>query len=233
MAVKRSLVPLEKRSIEALATDNLREYILSGALQPGERITETTLADQMGIGRATLRTGLHQLATEGLLVKKPYTSWEVKSLTADDAWELWTLRASLESLAIRLAAENMTPQLQKMIEEAMNNLVHACMKGSVHDASECDFALHRTLIECVGHKRLAEQYRLVEQQVRLYIQISNQLMTGNLPGIIEQHRPMIDALLRGDAMAAAHEAWAHNESEGGKLVAWLHQRARLESAIKR
>lgn len=233
MVVKRSLAPLEKRSIEALATDSLREFILSGALQPGERITETTLADQMGIGRATLRTGLHQLASEGLLVKKPYTSWEVKSLNADDAWELWTLRASLESLAIRLAAENMTPHLQSLIEEAMNNLVHACMNGDVHEASECDFALHRTLIECVGHTRLADQYRLVEQQVRLYIQISNQLMTGNLPGIIEQHRPMIDALLRGDGLAAAHEAWAHNESEGGKLVAWLHQRARLESATKR
>jgi len=222
--------PISKRSVEAAATDALRNYVLSGAVQPGARLTEVSLAEEMGIARATLRTGLHRLASEGLVVQTPYTSWEVRSLTTDDAWELWTLRASLESLAIRLAAQNMNDKLRAKFEAAMNALVKACNGGSVHDASECDFGLHRTIVESVGHSRLADQYRLVEQQVRLYISISNTLVGDNLNDIVHQHTAMMDALLRGDAAAAATEAWAHNESEGGKLVAYLHQREKMEAA---
>lgn len=233
MAGRKSIAPISKRSIEAQATDSLRNYILSGAVKPGERLVEIMLAEQMGIARATLRASLSQLALEGLIVKTPYTSWEVRSLTADDAWELWTLRASLESLAVRLAAENMNPMLERVIEDAMAHLVEACSSGDVKAASEGDISLHRTIIEAVGHSRLALQYRLVEQQVRLYIELSNELMTGNLPGIVDQHTPMVEALLRGDAKAAAHEAWAHNESEGGKLVAWLHQKERMLAVHKR
>lgn len=229
MATKFRIAPIAKRSVEAQATESLRQYVLSGAVKPGERLTEVALADQMGIARATLRTGLHRLASEGLVVQTPYTSWEVKPLTADDAWELWTLRASLESLAIRLAASNMNDRLQSRIGAAMDALVKACEGGSVSEASERDFGLHRVIIDSVGHARLADQYRLVEQQVRLYISISNTLVGSNLMDIVEQHRPMMDALLRGDADAAAHEAWIHNESEGGKLVAHLHQRAKMDA----
>ncbi|MHA6844834.1 hypothetical protein [Ralstonia syzygii] len=73
--------------------------------------------------------------------------------------------------------------------------------------------------------RLVEHYKLAEQQVRLHINIGNTLMGSDLEDIVDRHRPMMDALLRSDGMKAAHEAWAHNESEGGKLVAFLQQRA--------
>ncbi|QGY32957.1 GntR family transcriptional regulator [Pantoea cypripedii] len=232
MALKRVITPVNKSSVEARATKALRDFILSGSLQPGERIIETELSEKMSIARATLRVSLARLAAEGLVVKTPYTSWEIRSLTADDAWELWTLRASLESLAVRLAAENMTHDLRQRIEDAMTGLIHACASGDVIKASEGDLGLHRTIIESVGHNRLANHYRLVEQQVRLYIETSNSLMINNLGGIVDQHIPMIDALLAGDAENAAREAWLHNQSEGGKLVAWLHQKQRIAGAGK-
>lgn len=229
MAGKVRITPVSKKSVEAQATDSLRQYILSGAIKPGERLTEIALADEIGVARATLRFGLNRLATEGLLVKTPYTSWEVRTLTPDDAWELWTLRASLESLAIRLAADSMEPRLLDRFQQAFERLVVACKNGSTVEASEADFGLHRTIVNSVGHTRLAEQYKLVEQQIRLYINISNTLMGSDFMGIIDQHRPMMDALLQGDGLKAAHEAWAHNESEGGKLVSYLQQRTKMET----
>ena len=231
MASRTPIAPIAKKSVETQATESLRDYILSGAVQPGDRLTEIALAEQLGIARATLRSALSRLAVEGLVVKKPYTSWEVKTLTADDAWELWTLRGSLESLAVRLAAENMNDRLRKKIGDAYERLIQACHGTSVQAASESDFGLHRTIIDSVGHSRLAHQYHLVEQQVRLYINISNTLVGDDLKGIIAQHEPMMTALLKGDAKRAEHEAWAHNESEGGKLVSYLLQRAKMESRV--
>lgn len=230
MVSKNRIVPVSKLSVEAQATENLRQYVLSGAIKPGEKLTEVALADEMGVARATLRFGLNRLAAEGLLVKTPYTSWEVRTLTADDAWELWTLRAGLEGLAVRLAADNMGPRLREKFQFAFDELVEACNSGSSVEASEKDLGLHRTIVNSLGHTRLADQYKLVEQQVRLYINICNTLMGSDLPAVVDQHVPMMEALFRGDGIKAAHEAWVHNESEGGKLVAYLQQRAKMEAA---
>jgi len=225
-----SLRPVQKQSAEAQTTDNLRAYILSGALQPGARLTEIPLAEQLGVARATLRTSLHRLAGEGIVVQTPYTGWSVTELTPEDVWELWTLRGSLEGLAAKLAAERMSPVLRATIEKARDALAAACATGDVRKANDADFALHRTIISSVDHRRLQKQYKLVEQQVRLYIATSNMLAADNLPQIVTQHEKLLDAILSADPVRASAEAWNHNEVEGGKLVAWLADRARTNPA---
>jgi DNA-binding GntR family transcriptional regulator len=225
-AMKTSqLRPVAKLSAEAQATDSLRDFVLSGSLAPGARLTEIALAEQMGIARATLRTALHRLASEGIVVQIPYTGWQVAALSAQDVWELWTLRGSLESLAAKLAAQSPDPAVRAGIGVAHEALLAACAGGNMDAISEADFALHRTIIDLIGHSRLKRQYQLVEQQVRLYILTSNSFVADGPADIVEQHRPMIEALLAGDADGAAQAAWHHNETEGHRLAAWLAQEA--------
>lgn len=224
------LRPVLKQSAEAQTTDNLRAYLLSGALKPGARLTEIPLAEQLGVARATLRTSLHRLAGEGIVVQTPYTGWSVTDLSPRDVWELWTLRGSLEGLAAKLAAERMNDKLRGAIEHARSGLIAACNTGDVNKASEADFALHRTIISSVNHARLESQYKLVEQQIRLYIVTSNMLAVDNLPQIVTQHDRLIDALLLANPKRAAEEAWNHNEVEGKKLVAWLSSRTDAPAA---
>jgi DNA-binding GntR family transcriptional regulator len=216
--------PVAKQSAETQAVESLRDFIMSGAVKPGARLTEIALAEQMGIARATLRTGLHRLAGEGILVQIPYTGWQVAELTSDDVWELWTLRGTLEGLAAKLAAETSKLDTRRLVEAAYDGLVAACRRGNLKKISECDFALHRSIVEAAGHKRLLQQYRLVEQQVQLYISSSNALVKDGGDAILEQHRPMVEALLAGNAALASQEAWNHNETEGKRLANWLRSR---------
>ena len=88
--------PIEKRSLNGVATDTLRQAIVTGALAPGAKLTETALANRMELSRGTVRAALHRLVSEGLVVQRPYAAWEVVSLTARDARELYTLRGALE-----------------------------------------------------------------------------------------------------------------------------------------
>lgn len=214
-----SLRPVARLSTEAQATQNLREHILSGALKPGARLTETPLAEQLGIARATLRMSLHRLASEGIVVQIPYTGWQVVDLSAQDIWELWTLRGSLESLASRIAAERMTDSMAERVEEAMETLAAACRRGRVHDINKADFGFHRTIVDLAGHSRLSEQYRQVEQQVRLYIASTN---IYNEPDdwseVVAHHQPLATALIERDPERAAAEARLHNETFGQRLV---------------
>src|ERR1700682_1308063 len=109
------LKPIQKRSAEARATDALRDQILRGGARPGLRLTEIGLSQQLSLSRSTIRTGLPQLANEGLVVQEPYTDWQVASLSGADAWELYTLRASLEALGTGLAVGALTQEGEPVI----------------------------------------------------------------------------------------------------------------------
>jgi DNA-binding GntR family transcriptional regulator len=216
---KHALRPIARLSAEAQATLSLRDHILSGALKPGARLTETPLAEQLGIARATLRMGLHRLASEGIVVQIPYTGWQVVALSAQDVWELWTLRSSLESLAARLAAERMTDGSAARVSKAMESLAAACRQGRVNDINKADFDFHRTIVDLADHNRLCEHYRQVEQQVRLYIASTN---LYNEPDdwsvVVEHHRPLAEALIVRNPERAEAEARRHNETFGRKLL---------------
>jgi DNA-binding GntR family transcriptional regulator len=209
-----------KESAEAQAARILRQQILRGGIAAGSRLTEQQLSNDLAISRATVRTALHQLSQEGLILQIPYTGWAVVKLTARDAWELYTLRASLESLAARLAAISNDTAQRDLVAGAMWSLQKASRGKNLADAANADFALHQAIVNMSGHKRLIEQYRLVEQQVRMYIASSDGLMP-NLKLLAAQHQPIVDAVLQQVPDEAARLAEAHNSSEGELLVAHL------------
>jgi len=221
VSAKSSLARVEKVPAELQAVENLRRYILAGGAKPGARLTEAALAEQLGVSRATVRTGMHRLAAEGILVQVPYTGWQVASISSSDAWELWTLRGSLEGLAARLVAQRLDDADRRSIKRAIAALEAAAATRD-HDAvDERDFEFHRTLVERARHGRLLNQYIQVENQVRLYIAISNELLGDDHDAIVDQHRRLAAALLSGDPQRAQAAAWDHNEEEGRKLVAHL------------
>lgn len=212
--------PIRRVSTEVQAADALRDSIVTGLIPPATRITEVTLAMQLEVSRATIRTALHQLAQEGLIVQTPYTGWAVMTLTSRDAWELYTLRASLETLAAKLLAGQISPSVTKVMEKRMEALTAACASDDPARIADADFRLHKTVVELSGHTRLAEQYRLVEQQVRLYIASSDALVPDSKM-IVDQHSPIVEAVLKKDKRKAAALLEAHITQEGEILVARL------------
>ena len=220
---------VRKFSAEAQAAGLLRDGIVSGEIAPGERLTEIKMAENLGVSRATIRAAFHQLVQEGLIVQIPYTGWEVMSLSAHDAWELFTLRSSLEALAARLVANKVaanvdSKRLIDKLDGVLAALSSACKSKNENRIAEADFSLHREIVGMTGHRRLMEQYGKVEQQIRLYIASSDSLI-ANPDAIFEQHIPLISTLKAGDAECAATAAMQHNEEEGKKLVEHLENLA--------
>ncbi len=214
------LKPIAKRSAEAEALERLRAAILSHRLAPGSRLTEVSLAGQLGISRATIRSALHHLVGEGLVVQVPYTGWMVTRLTPNDVWELVTLRASLESLAASLAAERASHEGRTAVSDAFAHLEAEAAAGRSNEAAAADLAFHRAIVEAAGHDRLAEHYRRVAQQISIVIASTNLLFdeTATLP---QQHKPIFDAVLARDAAGAAALMRAHVDEYGQKLIAKL------------
>lgn len=217
-----TLQPIAKRSAEAEALERLRAAILSHRLVPGSRLTEVALAGQLGISRATIRSALHHLVGEGLVVQVPYTGWMVTRLTAKDAWELVTLRASLETLAASLAAERASDTARAAIAAAFGRLEAEANAGRLNESAAADLAFHRAIVEAAGHDRLIEHYRRVAQQISIVIASANALSDDTIT-LVSQHKPILDAILARDAAAASALMRAHIDEYGAKLIARLEE----------
>jgi len=208
---------IEKRSLEVQAADAIRRRIISGEMPPGTRLTEIRLSEELDLSRGTIRGALARLVNEGLVEQVPYSGWSVISLTARDAWELYTLRSSLEALAARLAAANLKPNDSASIRAAMDALVAAAASGDREAVANADFALHKKIIDVSGHSRLKQQYMALEHQIRMYIASSDALVMS-LDEVVEQHAPLVEAILAKDIERASTIARQHNVVEGKALV---------------
>ena len=85
----------------------LREMILAGEFEPGERITEASLATRIGVSRTPIRVSLERLSNEGLLQPNATGGFIVRKFTLEDVWNGIEVRGLLEGGAARLAAEHL------------------------------------------------------------------------------------------------------------------------------
>jgi DNA-binding GntR family transcriptional regulator len=203
---------LDRRSLDHRVADILRGQILSGALPPGHRLVETALAESLAISRGTLRAALRALTHEGLVAQVAYTKWMVPELSPADAWELYTLRGSLEGLAARLVTERQRPDAIASVKDAFDRLEIAVAAESHAEVAEADAGLHKSIVMAAGHARLHEQYRLLEQQIRRYILLTNAAII-DLHQMVPAHQPLVEAIMIGDVESAARLAQEHNAPE--------------------
>lgn len=206
-------------SLEDRAADKIREEIISGRFVPGERLTEIGLAKLIGLSRGTIRGALNQLTREGLVVLFPYRGWAVQMLTSKDAWELYTLRNSLESLAARLVAETITPEKAALIHQAFNSMKQAVEQENRHKTITADFNLHRQIVDLTGHDRLMQNYDIIRQQMLLFFTFGSAFL--DFKDYVDYHAPLVEAITSGDAAVAEQLSSIHNTVDGEALVGKL------------
>jgi len=97
--------PRRDGSRSMYVADRVREAILSGALPPGHRVNEVHLAREMGVSRTPIRAALHALGAEGLLDYEANRGFTVRDYSMASIADAYEIRAVLEGLACRFAAE--------------------------------------------------------------------------------------------------------------------------------
>src|SRR5690242_3051163 len=94
--IGRVAAPLREQVLEAL-----RNAILNFDLKPGERLVERELIERIGVSRTTIREVLRELTAEGLVMVIPQKGAVVYAPSAEEAKDLYAVRAALEALAVR------------------------------------------------------------------------------------------------------------------------------------
>src|SRR5215207_9000020 len=128
--------------------------LITGEHKPGERLSDVELAAQLGVSRTPVRQALHRLAQDELVRFDPRRGFWVRVFTAEDVHEMFDVRASLEALAVRLAA----PHLKRDDLQAHLDYLHECRarlaERPVAEFLRHDFQLHNLIIHSSGNGRL-------------------------------------------------------------------------------
>ena len=130
---------LRHDSLARGAADWIAEHIISGEIKPGEKLTETGLAERMGISRSPVREALQALSREGLIILEPRRGAYVSELNARDVRDLYACRLLIEPSCAAQAAPCRSPSRyhSRPIQSAPSDLqndgyVRASIMGSNH-----------------------------------------------------------------------------------------------------
>jgi DNA-binding GntR family transcriptional regulator len=140
------MIELAKRSnLAAQITDRLFEAILQGELKPGERIIETKMAKQLGVGQSTFREALQALEHRGLVTKERGTF--VTRLTLRDFETLFAVRLELEPMAASMACGKLTGEHVCQLEVFLSEMNEARQRRDFITLVKNDIAFHQLIWE--------------------------------------------------------------------------------------
>ncbi|TPN85476.1 GntR family transcriptional regulator [Mesorhizobium sp. CU2] len=142
------------KTLRTLALERMREAIMSFHFQPGERLVERPLCDQLGVSRSVVREVLRQLETEGLVQMVPGHGPAVARPDLGRTDEIYELRALLEGIAARDCAKAATDDQIASLDAALAKLLDAWASGVPVEVMRATAKFYEVLFEAAD-KRIA------------------------------------------------------------------------------
>lgn len=198
---------VEAPSLADQAHAQLKQLIFDFALMPGDRVSETELAQRVAVSRTPLRAALQRLEREGFLKLLPRLGWQVAPLDFDVMDELYDLRTLIECEAARHMAEHeQRPELGQLAElwlvPAPERLTDAAEVGAL------DERFHALLVQGSGNREMARVHREITERIRI-IRRLDFTKPARVDATYDEHARMLRAITRRRADEAQRLLRAH------------------------
>ncbi len=173
--------------------NRIRDDILHGKLQPGERLMEIALADRLGVSRTPVREAIRMLEQEGLVVMLPRRGAHVAYVTEKQLEDVLEARKTLETFTVNAACSRITKEQMKKLVAANEDFRNACKTGDPATIAEADLIFHNIIIEAAGNKKIGETlYNLKEQMFRYQYEYLKGI--EDFSYLIREHELLIEAI---------------------------------------
>lgn len=201
MAGVASGLALNRRNASATVASIIRNAIIEGRLQPGQRLKPEALAAQLGTSRTPVREALFILEPEGLVDASPYKGVRVRSYELEDLDDAYELRAMLEGLAARRAASRITEQQVRELRRSCVRFERLAVRDDVLELVKENIFFHSKILEAAGSPRLTTMVRSVIQLPLVYKSYF-WCSDGQKLASESYHERVTDALAAGDSELA-------------------------------
>jgi DNA-binding GntR family transcriptional regulator len=200
--------------------DAILAEIASGQLAPGERIIQEQLAKTLGVSRQPVQQALLLLRNQGVLRDAPGRGLVVSPLEADEVRHMYEVRAVIEGLACRLAAEHSAERAAKLGPALIEAGRKAVASGSVAKLVAADMRFHEFIYGLSGNPLLAPA--MATHWTHTQRAMGEVLARDETPrDIWDQHEAMLEAIISGQAARAESLARKHITQAAGFMVTRL------------
>jgi DNA-binding GntR family transcriptional regulator len=184
-------------SLHGEILSRLRDYVVEGNIPDGGRVPERQLCEKFGISRTPLREALKVLAAEGLIELLPNRGARVRQLGERDIEELFDLMGGLESLAGRLACENITDEEIAEVERLHYEMYGYYLHSDMHNYFLINQRIHERIVAASRNGTLQAAYATFAGRIRRVRYSANfARKRARWAEAMREHEMILDALRR-------------------------------------
>jgi DNA-binding GntR family transcriptional regulator len=204
----KKLIIRPSKTIREKVYEYLREGILNGRINPGDRLVESDLANRIGTSRTPVREALHTLEREGLVESLHRVGYIVRPISELEVSELCEIRLSLEALALRWALNKDPDRLAQAMRENLSLCEQRMADGDLKAFVEMDAQFHDLISRTADSSRLMEMTNSIRRYMLRY-RIHSIYSEDNVRRAIAGHKAVLNAVENGDKKAAQRALQAH------------------------
>ena len=198
--------------------NTLRQAILKGELEPGERLMEIQLAERLGVSRTPIREAIRKLELEGLVLMIPRKGAEVAKISARSLRDVLEVRRALEELAIELACQRMTEEDLGELQKAQDEFKKAIADGDAMRIAETDEHYHDVIYSGTQNAKLIQMLNNLREQMYRY-RLEYLKDTGSHERLNSEHREIYEGIKKGDKEAVSAAIGTHIDNQRDAILA--------------
>ena len=197
--------------------NTLRQAILTGELQPGERLMEIALANRLGVSRTPVREAIRKLELDGLVVMMPRRGAHVAQITEKDLNEVLEVRIGLEEMAVRFACQRISEAQLQEIRQAAREFERLVDKGDLTALAQADEHFHGLIYRATANDCLCGITNNLREQVYRYRieYLKDRAVRAKLAA---EHGEVCDALATRDGERARGALCSHIENQQQAII---------------
>jgi DNA-binding GntR family transcriptional regulator len=208
------------RSLADQSAEQIRGQIVDGKLQPGQALSETALAAELGVSKTPIREALLRLQTEGLVQILPQRGTFVFQLSAVDAHALSAFRSLLEVEALLSATRDDRAALAAALKAVVDEMKPAESDTEAVNYRRLDDRFHRCIIEHCGNAYLSDAY----ESIALLVQTLRNRLTHDArlnARSLKEHKALVRLIEKGDVDEAVALLKKHIAQTPADYAEWL------------
>jgi phosphonate utilization transcriptional regulator len=205
--IHEAIAQLQGTSLSSLVHNELERMIVAGELLPGAKLTEQTLAGQLGVSRGPVREAFRMLEEAGLVRTEKNRGVFVRDVALDEALEIFELRAVMEMYIGRKLAETATAAQIKGLRALVEAMEQASKAADARSFHRANLEFHDGLLQLAGNAKFSAVYRRLIKELSL-IRRKN-LDAGSMAIYAREHRQIVKAIAARHAEAAGQAMFDH------------------------
>jgi len=186
-------IAITNRSLHDQVVSRVRDLIIEGVLEPGSRIDEARLIEELEVSRTPFREALRTLAAEGLVIVRPSKGSIVRKLTREDVFSMLEVLAHLERLAGELACARAGDEQIQALVDLHQRMMECYRQRDRLPYYKLNQEFHSRLAELSKNTTLQDMQANIQARLKRIRYIGNQ-KPESWAGAVADHEEMVAAL---------------------------------------